>query len=102
MQPSIENDMLKSPSVIDISLASQNIEDRISRISSSVSNLTILTHSDSGLSSIDSTLLFLAELRECFKQQNENNNLTVSNDNQIKGDNLLKLTKNFDYKNKLK
>lgn len=64
---SSNNTLNKSSSIINSSST-----DKISRISPSVSHSTFATLSDSGLSSVNSTQLFIADLRECFRQQSEN------------------------------
>lgn len=55
---------VRTSSAINLSSSSQIIDDKISRISPAVSHLTL---SDSGLSSSNSTQLFLAELRGCIR-----------------------------------
>ncbi len=68
-----------------VSQSCQNLtqDDKISRISSSVSHSTLMTISDSGFSSTNSTQLFLADLRECLKQSS-NSNLSSLNDQEKK------------------
>jgi len=102
-----EHAFKKTSSFVNLTTQScQNLcqDDKISRISSSVSHSTLMTISDSGLSSINSTQLFLADLRECLKQSS-NSNLSCSNDQEkceFRRSEYIKLINITGYKNKIK
>jgi len=100
-----EHAFKKTNSFVNLTTQScQNLcqDDKISRISSSVSHSTLMTNSDSGLSSINSTQLFLADLRECLKQSS-NSNLSCPNDKEkCRRSEYIKLINITGYKNKIK